>query len=214
MNKKELSIILSKLHTFEKSKLELEQYQTECDIAASIAWQAFMSKEVEGKKVADLGCGNGILGIAALILGAKQAMFLDIDKEAIKLAKENLKIAEKELKIKFKAKFLTKDVIDFDEKCDLILQNPPFGIQGEKHADRSFLIKAMQYSSIIYSIHSLESKDFIKKLAADSGFTAIVVEELDFPIKRAYSFHKKDISYVKAGIFRIERFKKQPSIKN
>src|SRR5574341_1495891 len=123
MNKKELAIFLSKLETFENSKLELEQYQTECNIASLIAWHAYMSREIEGKKVADLGCGNGIFGIAALILGAKEVVFLDKDEDAINLAKENLKLVSKELNKKLKAKFLTKDVIDFDEKCDLILQN-------------------------------------------------------------------------------------------
>jgi len=108
MNKKEITRILTELKTFEKTKLELEQYQTECDIAATITWHAYMSKEVEGKKVADLGCGNGILGIAALILGAKEVIFIDIDKDAIKIAKDNLKHIEKKLDEKYKAKFTAR----------------------------------------------------------------------------------------------------------
>ncbi len=208
MNKKELAILLSKLNTFESSKLELEQYQTECNIASLIAWHAYMSKEIEGKKVADLGCGNGILGIAALILGAKQVIFLDKDADAIKLAKENLKLISKEFDKKLKAKFLTEDVIDFNERCDLVLQNPPFGIQSQKHADRAFLVKAMESAPTIYSIHSIDSREFITKLAAEAGFKASLLEAIDFPIKRSFTFHKKEISYIKAGIFKIERFKR------
>lgn len=208
MNKKELAILLSKLKTFEVSKLKLEQYQTECNIASLIAWHAYMSKEIEGKKVADLGCGNGILGIAALILGAKEVIFLDKDADAIKLAKENLKLTSKEFKKKLKAKFLTEDVIDFDEKCDLVLQNPPFGIQSQKHADRAFLIKAMDSAPTIYSIHSIDSKEFITKLAEELGFKASLLEAIDFPIKRSFTFHKKEVSYIKAGVFKIERFKR------
>lgn len=208
MNKKELSTILSKLSTFRRSKLELEQYQTECDIAASVIWHAYMSNEIQDKKVADLGCGNGILGIAALILGAKQVIFLDTDKNAIALAKENVKLVEKELKTKFKSKFLNKDILEFAEKCDLIIQNPPFGIQSQKHIDKTFLIKAMECSSIIYSIHSLDSESFVKKLSEDNGFHAVVLEKLDFPLKRTQIFHKKEIARIKAAVFRIERFKK------
>lgn len=208
MNKKELARILSKLKTFETSKLELEQYQTECNIASLIVWHAYMSKEIEGKKIADLGCGNGVLGIAALILGAKQVIFLDKDKDAIKLAKENLKLISKEFNKKFKTKFVTEDVIDFNEKCDLIIQNPPFGIQSQKHADRAFLVKAMESAPTIYSIHSLESKEFITKLTAETGFKASLLEAIDFPIKRSFTFHKKEVSYIKAGIFKIERFKR------
>src|SRR3990167_9027366 len=116
MNRKELASLLSKLKSFNESKLELEQYQTECNIASSILWQAYMSKEIEDKKVADLGCGNGIFGIGALILNAKEVIFLDKDEDAIKLAKSNLEFISKELNQKFKAKFINKDILDFKDK--------------------------------------------------------------------------------------------------
>ncbi len=41
------------------------------------------------KNVLDLGCGSGILSIASLLLGAKSATGVDIDKLAVKTAKEN-----------------------------------------------------------------------------------------------------------------------------
>lgn len=208
MNKKELASLLSKLKSFNESKLELEQYQTECNIASSIIWQAYMSQEIEDKKVTDLGCGNGIFGIGALILGAKEVIFLDKDADAIKLAKSNLDFISKELNQKFKAKFINKDVIDFKNKCDLVLQNPPFGIQSEKHADRIFLVKAMESAPTIYSIHTLDSQKFIEKTAEEYGFKARLLEGVELPIKRTQAFHKKDIAYTKAGIFKIERFKR------
>lgn len=208
MNKKELASLLSKLKSFNESKLELEQYQTECNIASSILWQAFMSTEIEDKKVADLGCGNGVFGIGALILGAKEVIFLDKDKEAIDLAKSNLEFISKELNIKFKAKFINEDILDFNNKCDLVLQNPPFGIQSEKHADRIFLIKAMESAPTIYSIHTLDSQKFVEKTAEENSFKALLIDRIDLPIKRTQSFHKKDIAYTKAGIFKIERFKR------
>ena len=42
-----------------------------------------------GDTVLDLGCGSGILAIAALLLGAAHADLCDIDPLAIKVAKEN-----------------------------------------------------------------------------------------------------------------------------
>ena len=119
MNKKELTRILTRLKTFEKTKLEFEQYQTECDIAATITWHAYMSKEIEDKTVADLGCGNGILGIAALILGAKKVFFVEIDKDAIEIAKENLKEIESILEEKFDVEFINKDIGFFNEKVEI-----------------------------------------------------------------------------------------------
>ena len=42
-----------------------------------------------GDEVLDVGCGSGILGIAAVLLGAKSAFGVDIDQMAVKTANEN-----------------------------------------------------------------------------------------------------------------------------
>ena len=44
---------------------------------------------VPGRTVLDLGCGSGILSIAALCLGAKSAIAVDIDPKAVGVAYEN-----------------------------------------------------------------------------------------------------------------------------
>ena len=46
----------------------------------------------EGDSVLDVGCGSGILGIATLLLGAKNAVGVDIDATAVRTAKENAEI--------------------------------------------------------------------------------------------------------------------------
>ena len=43
----------------------------------------------EGKRALDLGCGSGILSIAALLLGAKDAFACDIDDKCVGVAYEN-----------------------------------------------------------------------------------------------------------------------------
>lgn len=42
-----------------------------------------------GEKMLDVGCGSGILAIAGLLLGAKEALGVDIDQMAVKTAEEN-----------------------------------------------------------------------------------------------------------------------------
>ena len=42
-----------------------------------------------GKRVLDLGCGSGILGIAALLCSAGRAVGVDIDEKAVETAREN-----------------------------------------------------------------------------------------------------------------------------
>lgn len=46
----------------------------------------------ENDSVLDVGCGSGILGIATLLLGAKNAVGVDIDEVAVRTAKENAAI--------------------------------------------------------------------------------------------------------------------------
>ena len=196
MNKKKLAISLSKLKCF-KGDASLEQYSTDSEIAADLLWYAFLHGDIEGKTILDLGCGNGILGIGALLLGAKRVYFLDIDKDALNLAKENAKSFKN-------ASFFCCDVREFDKKIDVVIENPPFGVQKE-HADKVFLEKAMGISEKIYSFHKIESADFINALAADYNFRVKEVLEYDFFLKRSMNFHKKDKYKVRVGCWILEK---------
>lgn len=49
-----------------------------------------LEKSIAGsERVLDLGCGSGILSIAALLLGAESVTAVDIDSNSVKIAKEN-----------------------------------------------------------------------------------------------------------------------------
>lgn len=48
-------------------------------------------QDLTGKTVVDFGCGSGILAIAALKLGAKRVVGVDIDPQAIQASRENAK---------------------------------------------------------------------------------------------------------------------------
>ena len=48
-----------------------------------------------GTKMLDIGCGSGILSIAAVLLGAEKAVGVDIDAQSVKTARENAEPAEK-----------------------------------------------------------------------------------------------------------------------
>lgn len=201
-DKKQLALALSRLKTFSKPNVRLEQYQTGSDLAAEILWHIHHSGYIKDKLVADLGCGNGIFGIGSLLLGAKKAFFIDIDEEAIKLAKENKTIIEKLFKKKFNTVFYNKNVKEFNNKVDIVIQNPPFGVK-KSHTDKIFLAKAMDITKTIYSIHKIESENFISKFAGDSGFKASIVLRQRFPLKRSFYFHKKKIYFVDTGLWKI-----------
>jgi len=198
MNKKQLEIELSKLKKITYPKPELEQYTTDSNIAAEVLWFAFMHGDIKGKIIVDFGCGNGILGIGALILGAKRVYFVDIDKKALEIAKENCEFKN--------AKFFNLSISDFNEKVDIVIQNPPFGVQKRK-ADKPFLEKAMEVSKKIYSFHKIESKNFIDKISSENNFLVKDIFLFDFNLRKEMWFHKKGKHKVRVGCWILEKRK-------
>lgn len=195
MDKKQLQISLSKLEQLQEKNVTLEQYQLEGNLAAEILWKAFLNGDIENKIVADLGCGNGILGTGALLLSAKKVCFLDIDNKSLELAKKNS--SEQGI-------YLLQDISQFNKKVDTIIMNPPFGVQ-QKKADKPFLEKAMQTATAIYSLHKIESKAFIQQLAKENNFTVEEILEREFILKKTYAFHKKKHYPVKVGIWTLRK---------
>ena len=197
MNKKQLAIALSKLEDFDDKNVKLEQYKTDSELAALLLWKAFMNNDIKEKIIADLGCGNGILGLGALFLEAKKVYFVDVDEKVIELVKENTK----DFKNK---KIFNLDVKEFDKKVDTIIMNPPFGVQNE-HADQEFLLKAFETGKKVYSMHKIESKDFIEKLCENNNWKVNGIEKVNFIIRKSYKFHKKENYSVRVGIWELEK---------
>ncbi len=94
-NQKALALILSRLQSFTKPNVREEQYATPAELAAGVLWKISLEKNIIGKTILDLGCGTGILGLGALLLGAKKVGFVDADNEALLIAKKNHNIMER-----------------------------------------------------------------------------------------------------------------------
>lgn len=76
-------------------------------------------QNMDGKTVVDFGCGSGILGIAALLLGAKDMLGIDIDPQALIATRSNAernKIGENAYRV-----FLPEDAPV--QQADVVLAN-------------------------------------------------------------------------------------------
>lgn len=93
----------------------------------SLCLRALEKLEADNTVVLDMGCGSGILAIAAAKLGAKEAVLVDIDSVAASIAQDNLVIN----KVDDRCTVLCGNVLDdkaledkvFDKEYDIILAN-------------------------------------------------------------------------------------------
>ena len=201
-SKSALAIKLSQLKGFKQQKMKAEQYPTDPEIAAEVLWNAYLLGDLEGKVSVDLGCGTGILGIGALYLGNSKVFFVDSDKEVLEIAKINVSRVKSESSGIGKAIFRCQEIARFDEKVDLVLENPPFGTKV-RHSDREFLKKAVKLADIIYTFHKSETKGFLEAFARDSGFEISHCWDFSFPLKQAMPFHRRKIHRINVSCFRF-----------
>lgn len=198
MKKKELELILQKVPAFEKPIPQLEQYMTPADIAADIIFIAYQFGDIKEKIVIDLGCGTGIFSIGASIAGAKEIYGIDIDKSSIKIAKNYAN------RINKKIIFVTKDIEKVKINCDTIIMNPPFGAQkSNAKADRKFIEKGFEISTIIYSLHLSKTIQFINKLVSALGGEINYSKDYTFAIKNIFDFHEKKAVKFNTTLIRI-----------
>ena len=85
---------LESLETFSSPKDYLEQYQTPAPVAGEMIHYISNNYSIQNYSIADLGCGTGILGIAAALCGCKNVFLFDIDEEALEIAKNNVESLE------------------------------------------------------------------------------------------------------------------------
>jgi len=217
MKLRKLEMALEKIEGFETPNIHYEQYKTPAVVAAPFLHMAFMNGEIEGKTVYDLGCGTGMLSIGAVLLGAKEVIGFDADQNAIADAEKNARrMAEKieEKEINESVRFILSDVADISKmiesgtlkRADTVIMNPPFGAQ-EKGNDRPFLDAAIAAGNIVYSIHNKGSRAFIEKYIKPAVITDCFIT--DFPIRKTYDFHKKEIQSIDVEIYRIDPCRKK-----
>jgi putative methylase len=195
MRKKHLEMLLEQVEGFRTPKPSREQYSTPAIVAADLLHFAFMKGDITDI-IFDLGCGSGILAIGAKLLGAEKVIGFDDDRGVLEIARTNVK------KLGVDVEFISCSINDICGKAQTVVMNPPFGAQV-KGSDRPFLRKALELSSVVYSIHNAGSTEFIKKFISPSVVTEHRV--IDFPIKRTFRFHTKEMQVIKAEIYRIEK---------
>ena len=204
IKKRHLAILLSRLKPNPKPRLRWEAYTIDAESAAEIAYAAFLNGDIEGKKVVDLGCGSGILGISASLLGARMVLGIDIDKSAVKTAVLNAEM------VNTKIELVVGDIECIVEEFDTTLMNPPFGT-WRRGADVRFLRKALQISNVVYSLHKRSNKvrRFLEEKIPKMMGRIDWKKEIELVIGRVYPFHRKKRYHVPVDLYRITRVEEE-----
>ena len=204
LTKSALAIALSRMQVFAHPHERSEQYPTDSEIAAEVLWLAKMQGDIEDRNVIDLGCGTGILGLGALLLGASRCTFVDRDPAALATLQENLDKARTlfDAEIEKKSAIQKSDYTNVTGKADVVVQNPPFGTR-QKHIDVEFLRKAMELAPIVYSFHKTITRDYVIAVAEKEGFHASHMLDVAFPLKATQAHHRRKIHRIAVSAIRF-----------
>ncbi|CAM9723426.1 unnamed protein product, partial [Phaeothamnion confervicola] len=186
----------------ERTNIALEQYSTSPHLAARMIFTADMQYgDIEGKVVLDMGCGTGVLGIGAAVMGAAHVVGWDVDPGALEVAAENAAEIEVDLDL------VCLDVIASRRvaagSVDTVVMNPPFGtrIAG---ADVAFLQRALALGpAAVYSMHKSSTREHIASKASEWGADFQVVAQMRFDIPATYKFHRQKSVDVEVDLVRL-----------
>ena len=123
----------------------------------------------EGRTVIDVGCGSGILGIAAALTGARSVYMCDIDGQAVEAARANAALNHAVCRTEM------ADLIEGEERADLILANLTADIL--KRLAPSVGEHLLDGGELIVSGIIAERAEEVKEAFAERGFRVVVIEK-------------------------------------
>lgn len=209
---KKVEEYLQSVDSFEKPKVLLEQYITPSHIASNLLFTIQNNHDdLDGKLVADLGCGTGMLSVGSAILGASHVIGFDIDPDALSLAKNN--VDEMEIA---SVDFVQCDVLSelhfegsmWHKVFDTVIMNPPFGTKKNAGMDMKFLKIATQMTNnVVYSLHKTSTRDYIQKKTKELKVEGKVIAELRYNLESSFKFHKKSSVDIAVDVWRFSILK-------
>ncbi|MFR9070870.1 MAG: 50S ribosomal protein L11 methyltransferase, partial [Paraclostridium sp.] len=124
-------------------------------------------------KVFDIGCGSGILAIAAAKLGAKDVLAVDLDEVAVKVSKENIELNKVEGSVTALHGNLMEVVTD---KADIVVANIIADIIKILAKD---IKQFMKDDAVFISSGIIHAKvDEVKQALTENGLEIVHVESL------------------------------------
>lgn len=119
----------SDLGVFSKDKI---------DYGSKLLLESYLAKNLNKRKVLDLGCGYGFIGVVISKVTNSEVTLTDVNKRAVHLAKRNIE----EIGVQGYA-FISDAYQNIKEKYDVIITNPPIRVGKDKLLE--ILVNAKDY---------------------------------------------------------------------
>ena len=200
MKKVQLERVLQSLEPLPSPRSDIEQYPTPAAIAAEVAFIALAKGDIARRKLLDAGCGNGVLAIAAKLLGAADVLGVDVDPGALALAARNAQRTGVEVE------WRRADIRSVEGTFDTVLTNPPFGSQS-RHADLPFLDKALAVGRVVYSFHNGVTEAYIARRIEGRGGRITDRVPNQIPLSRTYRIQTPEVRWIPLVLFRTQAAK-------
>lgn len=201
---RQLAMRLSSLQPHPGSDPYLEPYPTEGDLAARWIHAAAQLGDVVDRRIADLCSGNGVLGVAAGLLGASEVTFHELDPPTSAIAQANALnvLGASDASPHWEIHTGPAETADL-EGVQTVIMNPPWGVQRPR-ADRPIIEHAL--SSDAEVIHLMHSSDaaHLPALIEAHGRRAEILLEGAFRIPARFEHHTARSSSTPFTCWRIE----------
>ena len=120
------------------------------DYGSKLLLETYLSLDNEPKKVLDVGCGYGYIGIVIGVINNSEVDMIDVNKRAVHLTEKNIKRYRD-----FKGSaFLSDAYENVSSKYDVIITNPPIRVGKNKVLE--ILEGALSIKKILESINTVE----------------------------------------------------------
>lgn len=160
-------------------------------VHAVLPYMLARKDSIKGKRVLDIGCGSGVIGLFAAELGAAAVVATDIDPTAIENTRRNIERLGRKGVVE--ARLVPSDkpgaysVIRADERFDLIVSNPPWFIDVDGKSNDAYSETGVLGPSIIRGLDAHLTPDGSAALIYRSDFLyptflARLAESLGFEV--------------------------------
>ena len=156
------------------------------DYGSKLLLETYLDENLSNKKVLDVGCGYGFIGIVVSLLTSSHVDMIDVNKRAVHLTKMNIKRYKD-----FKGSTFISDAYEnINDKYDIVITNPPIRVGKTKlleilegafdHMNEDgilyFVIRKNQGALSIKKI--LEENKIVEIINKDKGYFILRVKNL------------------------------------